>query len=48
MFKFLSMCVICVLISGCGCNCKYNEYLPENNPLVIPEDLKIQENNSQK
>jgi hypothetical protein len=28
------------MVSGCGCKCKYNDYLPENNPLVIPEDLK--------
>lgn len=43
MYKFLLISVICIFISNCGCNCKYNEYLPENNPLIIPEDLKPQE-----
>jgi outer membrane lipopolysaccharide assembly protein LptE/RlpB len=27
-------------LAGCGCKCRYNEYLPENNPLAIPDDLK--------
>ncbi len=40
MFKTLSVLFICLMVSGCGCKCKYNDYLPENNPLVIPEDLK--------
>ena len=30
-----------VILSSCSsCKCRYNEYIPENNPLVIPEDLK--------
>ncbi len=40
MFKHLLILFTCFIISGCGCKCRYNEYLPENNPLVIPEDLK--------
>lgn len=36
---FMFLCVGFIL-SSCGCNCRYNEYIPENNPLVIPEDLK--------
>ena len=40
MNKCLVIGFLCVLLSGCGCKCRYNEYLPENNPLVIPEDLK--------
>ena len=35
------LCAILVLfVTGCGCHCRYNEYLPENNPLLIPEELK--------
>ncbi|MGN0929472.1 MAG: hypothetical protein ACI4N3_02425 [Alphaproteobacteria bacterium] len=40
MYKLLSLCIISLSLANCTCNCKYNEYLPENNPLVIPEDLK--------
>ncbi len=39
MKKIFAMLVL-VCLSSCGCNCRYNEYIPENNPLVIPEDLK--------
>ena len=39
MYKILG--ILCVLfVSGCGCHCRYNEYLPENNPLAIPEELR--------
>jgi hypothetical protein len=31
--------LLVLAVSGCACNCRYNEYLPENNPLVIPDDL---------
>jgi hypothetical protein len=27
-------------LASCGCKCRYNEYVPENNPLAIPEDLR--------
>ena len=40
MFKYLSVLFMVLMVSGCACKCKYNEYLPENNPLTIPEDLK--------
>ncbi len=40
MKKLLILCFVSLIISGCACKCKYNEYLPENNPLIIPEDLK--------
>ena len=40
MYKTISICLLSLFLSSCGCNCKYNEYLPENNPLTIPEDLK--------
>ena len=40
MFKYFMMLFVCLALSACGCRCRYNEYLPENNPLVIPDDLK--------
>ena len=44
MYKSLFVLVMVLLVSGCGCHCRYNEYLPENNPLVIPDELKPVEN----
>lgn len=40
MYKLIAICLICLGFTGCASKCKYNEYLPENNPLIIPEDLK--------
>lgn len=40
MYKLFILCILSLCLSNCSCNCRYNEYLPENNPLVIPEDLK--------
>ena len=40
MSKYFSIVLLCLLVSSCACRCKYNEYIPENNPLIIPDDLK--------
>jgi hypothetical protein len=32
--------VAALFLSACGCDCRYNEYIPENNPLVVPPDLR--------
>lgn len=44
MYKSLLILVTVLFVSGCGCYCRYNEYLPENNPLAIPDELKSVEN----
>ena len=31
-----------LILSACSCNCRYNEYLPENNPLLIPPELQVE------
>ncbi len=40
MKKILFLFLLSMTIYGCTCKCKYNEYLPENNPLIIPQDLQ--------
>ena len=40
MKKLFSLFCLSFTLLGCSCKCRYNEYLPENNPLIIPESLK--------
>ncbi len=40
MYKFLLISFLSIFVVSCSCKCRYNEYLPENNPLIIPDDLK--------
>ena len=40
MYKFLLVSFLTLFVANCSCKCRYDEYLPENNPLVIPDDLK--------
>lgn len=42
MKKIYMISLISLIMTSCTCKCKYNDYLPENNPLVIPEDLRPQ------
>ncbi|MDR1009454.1 MAG: hypothetical protein LBL52_04350 [Rickettsiales bacterium] len=39
MKKTMLIVLVCAL-SACACKCRYNEYLPENNRLAIPDELK--------
>ena len=39
MKKIVLVCALASL-SACGCRCRYNEYIPENNPLAVPAELR--------
>ena len=43
MYKTLLCMMACAIVAGC-CNCRYNDYLPENNVLSIPEELRPVDN----